>query len=57
MNRATASLSLTPTGLAARRLPPLVSVLILDVILLALVLALTRVHRQVAETLNPDDGA
>ncbi|MEV3980691.1 hypothetical protein [Nonomuraea sp. NPDC049758] len=43
-------------GLAALRLPPLLSVLILDVILVALVVALTRVHRQVAETLNPDDG-
>ncbi|MFF4196112.1 low temperature requirement protein A [Nonomuraea sp. NPDC001831] len=44
-------------GLAAVRLPPLLSVLILDVILVVLVVVLTRVHRQVAETLNPDDGA
>ncbi|MER7209398.1 hypothetical protein ABT340_20240 [Streptosporangium sp. NPDC000239] len=43
-------------GVAARWLPPLVSVLILDVVLVVLVVVLTRVHRQVVEALDAGGG-
>ncbi|MEV4252410.1 low temperature requirement protein A [Spirillospora sp. NPDC049652] len=44
------------TGIAARWLPPLVSVLILDVILIVLAVVLLRVHRQVIQALVTPTG-
>ncbi|WP_406859099.1 low temperature requirement protein A [Streptomyces sp. HUAS MG47] len=54
--RLLACLAFAAAGVAARWLPPLVSVLILDAILIVLVSVLTRVHRRVAETLAPSDS-
>ncbi|MFE5325995.1 low temperature requirement protein A [Embleya sp. NPDC056575] len=50
--RLLACLACAAAGIAAVRLPPLASVLILDLILVTLVLTLTRVHRRVLTTMT-----
>ncbi|MFE7595300.1 low temperature requirement protein A [Kitasatospora sp. NPDC057512] len=53
--RLLACLACAVAGLAARWLPPLVSVLLLDAVLVALVLALKQVHRRVLDEAPADE--